>query len=58
MASRKPPPATRPRLIDTQMRVILPQEVVDALKVKEGDYVAFTVDSGGVHLRRVEWVVR
>lgn len=48
----------KPRLIDDQKRVILPNEVLKALSAKEGDYVAFTIDENGVHLNRVEWVLK
>lgn len=48
----------KPRLIDTQNRIILPPEAMSYLKAKAGDYLAVTTDAAGVHLRKVEWVVK
>lgn len=46
----------RPRLIDRQNRVALPPEIMDALSVETGDYVAFEVEDGKVRLYKVRWV--
>lgn len=56
MAKRTDP--MKPRLIDTQNRIILPEEALQRLKAKAGDYLAVVVDTAGVHLRKVDWVVR
>jgi bifunctional DNA-binding transcriptional regulator/antitoxin component of YhaV-PrlF toxin-antitoxin module len=57
---RNPPsgePATKPRLIDSQNRVTLPGEVLEALGVGIGDYVAFDIKNGIVSLHRVRWAL-
>ena len=42
----------RPRKIDAQNRVVLPQEVVRALRIAPGDYVVFENTPDGVRLHR------
>lgn len=53
----KPPLEARPRVIDHQNRVALPPEVLRALGVGKGDYVAFEVAGEEVRLRRVRWIL-
>jgi bifunctional DNA-binding transcriptional regulator/antitoxin component of YhaV-PrlF toxin-antitoxin module len=43
-----------PRLIDGSWRVVLPKEAIAALKVKQGDHVAFVVTEGRVEIRKVK----
>lgn len=59
MAARKPAEdaASKPRLIDGQNRVALPPEVLSALGVKSGDYVAFEVKGADVSVHRVKWAL-
>ena len=47
----------KPRLIDRQNRVALPTEVMKALEVKAGDYVAFHVEDAIVRLHKVRWSI-
>ncbi|MHB8634133.1 MAG: AbrB/MazE/SpoVT family DNA-binding domain-containing protein [Thermoplasmatota archaeon] len=42
-----------PRLVDRYLRVVLPKEVVAALKVGPGDHVAFVVEGNRVEVRKV-----
>lgn len=42
-----------PRLVDQHFRVVLPKEVVEALCLRRGSHVAFTVDKGVVGMRKV-----
>jgi bifunctional DNA-binding transcriptional regulator/antitoxin component of YhaV-PrlF toxin-antitoxin module len=55
--AKPPTPDPRPRVIDHQNRVALPPEVLRALGVTTGDYVAFEVSGDDVRLQRVRWVV-
>lgn len=57
MVRPAPPSDAKPRLIDHQNRVALPGEVMRALGVRSGDYVAFEIKDGEVRLRKVRWVV-
>jgi hypothetical protein len=50
------PSEAKPRLIDGHRRVILPQEVLDALGAHEGDYVSFAIQGKDVRLLKVKWV--
>lgn len=43
-------------MIDGHKRVILPQEVLDALGAKEKDFVTFTIDGSGVRIVKVRWI--
>lgn len=47
----------RPRVIDHQKRVVLPNKVLRTLGVDPGDFVAFEIQDGEVKLRRVRWLV-
>lgn len=47
----------KPRLIDGQNRVALPAEVMAALNVKSGDYIAFEVAGSEIKLHRVRWAL-
>jgi len=48
---------SKPRLVDQQNRVSLPPEVLEALQVKAGELVAFSVDGKNVRLHKVLWRV-
>lgn len=52
----KTPPESKPRSIDPQNRVVLPQEVLRALEVSTGDYVTFEINGGDVRIHKVRWV--
>jgi bifunctional DNA-binding transcriptional regulator/antitoxin component of YhaV-PrlF toxin-antitoxin module len=43
-----------PRLVDQHMRVVLPKAVVQALKLKRGDHVAFVLTGAKVEVRKVK----
>lgn len=57
MPSKSPEEAPKPRLIDRQNRVALPAEVMKALGVKSGDYLAFDVDGAHVTVHKVKWSI-
>jgi len=46
-----------PRLIDQHMRVVIPKEAVDALRIKQGDHVAFVVEGREVRVRKIKMVL-
>lgn len=50
-------PKQKPRLVDQQNRVALPQEVLDHLQVGAGDFVIFTIDGKNVCVHKAKWVV-
>lgn len=54
---RRVPQEPKPRLIDRQNRVALPQDVLKALDVQSGDHVAFDVDGDRVSIHKVRWVI-
>lgn len=45
------------RPLDQSFRVVIPPEVRERLDLDEDDYVAFQIDSDGVHLRKAEWTL-
>lgn len=47
----------RPVAIDSTHRVILPKAVLDALDVKPGDHLAFSIDRDAIRLHRVRWEI-
>lgn len=49
------PPGIPPRIIDPSRRLILPQEVLDAMGVKPGDHLGFKIDGKKVHLVKATW---
>ena len=57
MTARRPGTRPDPRKIDSQGRIHLPPEVMDALGVKRGDHVGFEVAGSEIRLVRVKWVV-
>ena len=42
-----------PRLVDQHMRVVLPKNIADALRIKRGDHVAFIVEEDSIKIRKV-----
>jgi bifunctional DNA-binding transcriptional regulator/antitoxin component of YhaV-PrlF toxin-antitoxin module len=46
----------KPRIIDTQNRVLLPPEVLEALGAGPGDYVSFQVDGPRASIYKVRWL--
>jgi AbrB family looped-hinge helix DNA binding protein len=46
-------PSINPRLVDQHFRVVIPREVRDALRVKQGSHVSFIVTGGFVEMRKV-----
>lgn len=49
----RPMEGTRPRLVDSHMRVVLTPEVAKALRVRPGDHVAFVLEGDEVRVRKV-----
>lgn len=50
MASKK----LDPRLVDRYLRIVLPKDVAEALKVGPGDHIAFVVDGSRIEVRKVK----
>ena len=44
-----------PRIIDPSRRIILPQAVLDALGVKEGEHIGFIIEGRTVRLAKAAW---
>ena len=54
MVRRKPVDAPKPRLVDQHKRVVVPKEVLEALGIDSGDYVAFKVENRTARMFKVE----
>lgn len=46
-----------PRLVDQHMRVVIPKDAADALRIKPGDHLAFVVEGREVRVRRIKMVL-
>lgn len=57
MAKRKPT-AGKPRPIDNLNRVVIPEEVREAIGVTKGDSVVFKVEGKRAYIVPVDWVER
>lgn len=50
-----PPKIFQPCLVDRARRVVIPAKVAAFLKVGPEDHVAFVVQDGEVHMKKVRW---
>lgn len=54
--ARRPAAQPLPRVIDTQQRVRIPNDVMDALGLEVGDHIGFEVAGDEARIFRVKWV--
>jgi AbrB family looped-hinge helix DNA binding protein len=54
MAKRKPTPG-KPRPVDDLNRVVIPEEVRDAIGIKKGDFVVWEVEGKRAYIIAVDW---
>jgi AbrB family looped-hinge helix DNA binding protein len=49
--ARKPATAEKIGRVGQRRRIVIPQDILDTLNIREGDLVAFTQTSGGVLIK-------